>query len=154
MLEFKLLALIELEQAGVEQCHILGLKHFLLGAEQVVLFGEQFDGILHAEVELFADEVVAGLCALQLLAGGHVLLLGAVGVEPQVLDGLVERLLLVEQVQFAGLLLELGLVDGRLGLPFVVEGDAQGEAQRVVPVLLDLFGKGLPMPALRLMVGM
>ena len=38
---------------------------FLLRVEQVVFLGQQFHGILHAEVELLLDEVVAGLCASQ-----------------------------------------------------------------------------------------
>ena len=71
--------------------------------QQVVLFGEQLDGVLHAQVELFADEGVAGLCTFQLLGGRNLLLLCAVGTEPKTFDRLVKRFLFIHQVQLAGL---------------------------------------------------
>ena len=69
------------------------------------------------------------------------MLLCAVGGQPEVFDGLVECLLVVQQVQLASLLLQLGLVDGTFRLPLVEDGDAEGQSQRVVPVLLDLFAE-------------
>ena len=82
------------------------------------------------------------MCAFQLLRGSGVALLGAVGIEPEGFDGLVQRFLVVQQVQFAGLFLNLGFLYGTLGLPVAEDGHAYGEAQRVVPVLLDLFAEG------------
>mgnify|MGYP007047241181 CR=1 FL=1 len=50
--------------------------------------------------------------------------------------------LVVQQVQFAGLFLNLGFLYGTLGLPVAEDGHAYGEAQRVVPVLFDLLAEG------------
>lgn len=77
-----LFSLVEFQQLRVQYCHVFGLQGFLLRVEQVVFLGQQFHGILHAEVELLLDEVVAGLCAAQLLYGGNVALLCAVGIQP------------------------------------------------------------------------
>ena len=37
--------------------------------------------------------------------------------------------------------MQLGLVDGTFRLPLVEDGDAEGQSQRVVTVLLDLFAE-------------
>lgn len=57
-------------------------------------------------------------------------------------DGLVQVFLIVQQVQFAVLLLYLGFLYGALGLPVVEDGYTYGYSQGVVPVLLDLFAEG------------
>ena len=62
-LQLDFLSLIEPQQLAVQYRHILGLQRFLLCAEQVVLFRQQFHGVLHAKVELLLDEVVACLRA-------------------------------------------------------------------------------------------
>ena len=69
------------------------------------------------------------------------MLLCTVGSQPEVFDSLVECLLVVQQVQLAGLLLQLSLVDGTFCLPLVEDGDAESQSQRVVPVPLDLFAE-------------
>ena len=88
------------------------------------------------------NQFIAGLRTFQFLCGGGVALLGAVGIEPEGFDGLVQRFLVVQQVQFAGLLLNLGFLYGTLGLPVAEDRHAYGEAQRVVPVLFDLLAEG------------
>ena len=126
--------MIEFQQLHVQYRHVFGLQCLLLCAEQIAFFSQQFYGILHAQVELLLNQFIAGLRAFQFLRGGGVALLGAVGIEPEGFDGLVQRFLVVQQVQFAGLFLNLGFLYGTLGLPVAEDGHAYGEAQRVVPV--------------------
>ena len=82
-------ALVEAEQLCIQYCHVLGLQCFLLCVEQIILLSQQFHGILHAQVELFLNQIVTGLCAAQFLGSGNILLLCAVGIQPEAFYGLV-----------------------------------------------------------------
>lgn len=109
--------MIEAQQAGVQYGRVFGLERFLLCVQEVVFLCEQFYRIFHADIELFADEGVAGFRTLQLPGCCHILLLCAVGGQPEAFDRFIERFLVVQQVQLAGLLLQLRLVDGAFRLP-------------------------------------
>ena len=67
------------------------MQCLLLCAEQIAFLSQQFYGILHAQVELLLNQFIAGLRTFQFLCGGGVALLGAVGIEPEGFDGLVQR---------------------------------------------------------------
>ena len=128
-LKRNLFSLIEFQQLGIQYRHVLGLQGFLLCVEQVAFLCQQFYGVLHAEVELLLDEVVAGLRAAQLLYGGNVTLLCAAGIQPQSFDGFIQGFLVVQQIQFAGLFLDFGFLYGTLGLTVVEDGHTYGHPQ-------------------------
>jgi len=82
-------ALVEAEQLCIQYCHVLGLQCFLLCVEQIILLSQQFHGILHAQVELFLNQIVTGLRTAQFLGSGNILLLCTVGIQPEAFYGLV-----------------------------------------------------------------
>ena len=116
-------ALVKLEHVDVEDGGVLALEFVLLRLHQVGLAGHQFDDVFQTEPELLAEQFVTGLLA----GGGHLcrleLALVGGGVYPEGLDGVVERLLLVFQVEQVELPRQAGLVDGGLCLPVVEYGD-------------------------------
>ena len=116
----------------------------LAGGVAVIKVGAATETEMKEKKLRIEDALAATKAAVEegIVAGGGVALLGAVGIEPEGFDGLVQRFLVVQQVQFAGLLLNLGFLYGTLGLPVAEDRHAYGEAQRVVPVLFDLLAEG------------
>ena len=116
----------------------------LAGGVAVIKVGAATEVEMKEKKLRIEDALAATKAAVEegIVAGGGVALLGAVGIEPEGFDGLVQRFLVVQQVQFAGLLLNLGFLYGTLGLPVAEDRHAYGEAQRVVPVLFDLLAEG------------
>ena len=104
--------MIEFQQLYIEDGHVFGLKKFLFGAQKVVLFGKEFHGILHAEIELFAYEVETCLAAFDPFCRRQVLLLCAPCVQPEVFYGPVEFLFRLPELQFRGFETYLGLFYG------------------------------------------
>ena len=74
---------IEVQQGAVQDSHILGLDALLLCTEQVVLLGQEFYGILHAQIELFVYHIKADSAAFQFALGCIILLLGVCGIQPE-----------------------------------------------------------------------
>ena len=104
--------LVKLKHVDVEYGQVFALQLVLLGLHQVGLAGHQLHDVLQTEPELFAEQFVTRLligrghlCCLELaLVGG--------GIYPEGLNGVVECLLLVFQVEEIALALKTGLVEG------------------------------------------
>ena len=63
------LMLIDVQQLNTHQSHILRLQLLLLSGQEVVLLGQQLDGVLHAQAELLIHQFVTLGDVVQLFAG-------------------------------------------------------------------------------------
>ena len=115
----------------------------MLGGEYEIAALEYVDYVGESVVELFVDEFVAGFLTGGFGFGCEKFLLAVGGVEPVLLDGTGELVLLVLEFELGVGLLEEGFGFGGLGLAGVPDGYAEVDGRAHVEVALELLGNGV-----------
>ena len=71
----------------------------MFGRQKITFLTEQLNGILHSQVKLFTDQVVADLRAAEFVTGSSETLLRTVGIQPKTLYCFEKRLFLIELIE-------------------------------------------------------